>query len=149
MNHRGGKKPEGQCNRNASCCRQFLGKSREQAALWYQLRGAQAERSGTELGVLTAGTELGVRVQKSQKARKKLGGWKRKENLFLVLYDIKNQVQKGSAGLLCPVPCFYQQAAHLMLWIYYGGFLFFSFGWLLITSLYFGDFNFLPKFIHD
>lgn len=28
-------------------------------------------------------------------------------------------------------------------------FFFFFFGWLLITSLYFGDFNFLPKFIHD
>lgn len=73
------------------------------------------ERCLSRKVTITAGTELGVRVQKSQKARKKLGGWKRRENLFLVLYDIKNQVQKGSAGLLCPVPCFYQQAAHLTL----------------------------------
>lgn len=64
------------------------------------------ERCSSRKVIITGGTGLRVRIQKSQKARKKLGEWKRKENLSMVLYDIEKQVQKGSAGLLCPVPCY-------------------------------------------
>lgn len=90
---------------------------------WEKLRGGCSGRCSSRKFITAAGAGLRVRTQESQLARKKLGGWKR-ELFFSGLYDIKNR-SRGICWSAVPSACYYQQAAHLMLWIYYGGFLVF------------------------
>lgn len=71
----GGRSTQGHSKGNGSCCTQFLGKAER------RLLSVSTERCSSRKVILTARTEL--RIQESQKARKKLG--------FLVLYDIKNR----------------------------------------------------------